>query len=191
MDNLLLVNSCHSLPADFSPRLKEVSLKTEFQCGKKLLEKNTARACEKMLESALNDGIEIKLLSGFRSREYQRRLWESCVNEYISGGLGESEAEYLTARYLARPGTSEHETGLACDFCSPDWDDTQDDFDKTEQGEWLMKSCFKFGFILRYPKGKEHITGCAYEPWHFRFVGDCAEYIMKNGLTLEEFLSLR
>lgn len=142
-----------------------------------------------MLEQAENEGVIIKILSAYRTHDYQGQLFSRSVAEYMSDGLDEEAAHRLTARYLAKPFHSEHETGLACDFCSPDWDDTQDDFSRTAEGKWLCKNAAEYGFILRYPRMKEHITGFAYEPWHYRFVGtEHAKIIRRQGLTLEEYL---
>lgn len=181
MDFLILIDSVHPLPEDYLPELRDI--------GTVQMEKTAARHCEEMLNEANNDGVIIKLLSAYRTPEYQRQLWNTEVAEYISEGLDLRDAEQLTGRYLAKPYHSEHHTGLACDFCSPDWDDTQDDFYRTEQGRWLCKNAARFGFVLRYPRMKEHITGIAYEPWHYRYVGsEHAEIMREQGLTLEEYL---
>lgn len=181
MDHLILVDSVCRLPEDFSPELAEVR-------GLKM-EKTAAEQCGKMLDAAESGGVTIKLLSAYRSPEYQQALWNRSVSEYMCEGLDTADAEKLTARTLARPYHSEHHTGLACDFCSPDWDDTQDDFYRTEQGRWLCANAARFGFVLRYPRMKEHITGISYEPWHYRYVGRRHSQIMREqGLTLEEYL---
>lgn len=181
MDYLIVVDSLNGLDEKFVPMLESV--------GKAKLEKRVAHHCRRMISKAAEDGVEIKLLSGYRSAEYQKSLWDRSVSEYMAAGADRSAAEEMTARYLARAGHSEHQTGLACDFCSPDWDDTQDDFFRTEQGRWLCANAAEYGFILRYPRMKEHITGIAYEPWHYRFVGNPhAKIIRAQGLTLEEYL---
>ena len=87
------------------------------------------------------------------------------------------------------PGSSEHQIGLALDILSNDYTSLNEGFEKTSAGKWLKEHCSEFGFILRYPKGKEHITSIGYEPWHFRYVGkDAASIIMENEITLEEFV---
>lgn len=181
MDHLMLIDSINAVPAGYSPKLREV--------GGALLEETAAECCEQMLCDASRQGIQIKLLSGYRDIGYQQRLWDKDIAEYLSEGIPLAEAQSLTARYLAKPGHSEHQTGLAADFCSPDWDDTQDDFYRTEQGKWLCGNAHRYGFILRYPRMKEHITGISYEPWHYRYVGlPHSEIIRSRGLTLEEYL---
>ncbi|SDA24019.1 D-alanyl-D-alanine carboxypeptidase [Ruminococcus sp. YE71] len=181
MDYLLLIDRTHAIPTDFTPELDNV--------GSIQLEKNAARACRSMLKAAENSGILIKLLSGYRSREYQRELFRRSVCENIALGMTAAEANAVTARYLAAPGHSEHESGLAADFCTPSADDTEDDFGSTHEGKWLAANSPRYGFILRYPRMKEHITGIAYEPWHFRYTGLPHSLIMaQNGITLEEYL---
>ena len=154
-----------------------------------MLERQAAAALRAMLETAKREGVIIKALSGYRSREYQQRLWQQETEKLHSGGLSLAEAERVTARTLARPGHSEHNCGLAVDLCTPKADDTEDGFFLTPQSRWLGKSAHKFGFILRYPRMKEHLTGISYEPWHYRYVGaEAAAIITENGLCLEEFL---
>ena len=181
MDVLMPVDSVTPVPRGFETQLA--------QAGGVLLEPAAAEACKRMLAAAGSDGVEIKALSGHRTRGYQRLLWNKSLHEYISQGLSPNEAERLTGRYLAKPGHSEHETGLACDFTTPDSDDTRDDFALTPAGRWLCAHAAEYGFILRYPRMKEHMTGIAYEPWHYRYVGlPHSMYIKENGLTLEEYL---
>ncbi len=181
MDYLIIVDSVHKVPCKLDLHL--------VSAANVMMEQRAAEALNSLLRAAMSDLVEIKALSGYRSEEYQQRLWQRSVAEYMCDGLSKDTAERLCARYLARPGHSEHETGLAVDFCSPDWDDTQDDFYSTEQGRWLCKNAARFGFILRYPRMKEHLTGIAYEPWHYRFVGEeHAKIIREQGLTLEEYV---
>lgn len=181
MDHLMLVDRAHAVKEGFVPRLKN--------SGGILLEEHTAAACEEMLSAAGKSGIALKLLSGYRTREYQKGLFDRSVAEYMSQGLDRDEAWRMTARYIAVPGYSEHETGLAADFCTADADDTQDNFGNLSEGRWLAMNAHRFGFVLRYPRMKEHITGIAYEPWHFRFTGlPHSERMFSSGITLEEYL---
>ena len=145
-----------------------------------------------MLSAAAADGLRIKPFSGYRSAEYQRELWNQSIAHRLADGFTAAEAEIITARYLARAGHSEHQTGLAGDLCTAGSDDTQEDFGSTPEGRWLRQNAARFGFILRYPRMKEHITGIAYEPHHYRYVGKPhAAAIMSRGLTLEEYLFYR
>ncbi len=181
MDTLILVDSIQAVPDDWSPKL--------VMCGKVLLEENTARSFEEMRKCAEKEGIGLRVFSGYRPAGYQKELFMQSVYGYMSEGLSESDARALTARYLAKPGHSEHQTGLACDICRQDADDADESFSKTKESVWLHDNAYRFGFILRYPRMKEHITGIAYEPWHYRYVGEKhAGNIMKRGITLEEYL---
>ena len=131
-----------------------------------------------MRKAALEDGIELKVVSGFRSYDIQNGLY----NRYVARD-GKAAAD----TYSARPGHSEHQTGLAADLNSVD-----NNFGDTKEGKWLNDNCYKYGFILRYPKGKEEYTGYMYESWHFRYVGDIAKELYNNGswLSLEEYLGI-
>ena len=181
MDTLILIDAVNAVPKDYLPEL--VPVEGIF------LERSAARECLRMLAAAETEGITIKPMSGYRSSDYQNSLWERDIAEHMSDGLGYDEAVRLTSRYLAKPFHSEHETGLAVDLCTPECDDAVLTFAGTEQGRWLSANAHRFGFILRYPRMKEHITGIAYEPWHYRYVGSPHSDIMKNsGLTLEEYL---
>ena len=120
-------------------------------------------------------GIDIPVISAYRSYETQRALFDSY---YAKDG---DKAD----TYSARPGHSEHQTGLAFDVGAID-----DNYGDTIGGKWLYNNCANYGFIIRYLKGKEDITGYKYEPWHIRYVGSVAEYIMNQGITLEEYLNI-
>ena len=122
-------------------------------------------------------GYDMKLLSGYRSYEKQREVFA-----YWCSVDGEEKAK----TYSALPGQSEHQTGLAIDISS-----LSQDYGKTAEGKWLAQNCWKYGFIIRYPKGKENITGYIYEPWHVRYLGiSTAKLVYDSKLTLEEFLGL-
>lgn len=162
VDGVLIANKTYPLPADYNP-------------GKILTEASIAFA--EMQNAAANDGIKLKIVSGFRSYERQETLY----NDYVAKD-GKAEAD----RYSARPGHSEHQTGLAMDLNSVD-----DSFAYTKEAKWIAENCARFGFIIRYPQGKEHITGYIYEPWHVRYLGvELAESITASGLTLEEYFGI-
>lgn len=136
----------------------------------------------KMQKDAAKDGIHIIVDSGYRSYDYQRVIWDKYVEEI---GLEE------TKRKVALPGSSEHQSGLAFDVAyirdGKYSDDVKEDQKETQ---WLFDNAYKYGFILRYPKGKEEITGYKFEPWHFRFVGlELASILQNEGITLEEYYS--
>ena len=136
----------------------------------------------KMVDSAKEEGYTLKMTTAYRSYGFQQILW----NNYVA-----REGEEEASRFSARPGQSEHQTGLAVDVTSPAVDGKlTNEFGETPEGLWLAGNAHRFGFILRYPKEKEHITGYLYEPWHFRYVGEkVATEIYEKGLTLEEYIS--
>lgn len=136
----------------------------------------TKSAFNDLVSAASDAGYTITNVSGFRSYATQQRVYSGWVNTY-----GQTQAD----RISARPGHSEHQTGMAIDVNSLD-----ESFGETSEGKWLAKNAHKYGFIIRYPQGKEGITGYAYEPWHIRYVGEIAEDIYNSGLTLEEYLGV-
>ena len=159
IDDLMIVNKTYSLPSTYNPG----GLTDEFN-----------NAFEEMREAAANDGIELFVASGFRDYEYQVDLYNKYVN--IDG-------PELADTYSARPGYSEHQTGLTADINSAD-----ESFEGTPEAIWLDKNCYKYGFIVRYPKGKDQYTGYEYEPWHLRYVGkEKAKKLYESGLSMEEY----
>ena len=131
------------------------------------------------------------MTSGWRSWAYQEQLFEDKVARVMSGtGLDRAAAEELAAEEVARPGTSEHQLGLAVDIISNAHPELNEAWAETEEAQWLKAHCAEYGFILRYPPEKSEITGITWEPWHFRYVGEeAAVYIMENDLCLEEYLA--
>lgn len=184
-DNILaLVNKEFALPGTYIPD-DLVRPDVPFSFGdqdieKSYLRRDAAKALEKMFSVAKQEDINLFAVSGYRS--YKRQ--ESLFNNEI-GKVGKDKA--LEA--VANPGNSEHQTGLAMDISS---ESVQylltEEYGETKEGKWLKENAHRFGFILRYPKEKEDITGYQYEPWHFRYVGEKnAQIIYKNNWTLEEF----
>lgn len=166
IDGILLVNKTYGLPPDYN--LGE--------------DPEALDQLNKMIQAAREEiGKKIFPVSGFRSYDYQKGLY----NTYV-----ERDGEEKASTYSAKPGHSEHQTGLAFDIGGEDqsfW--VNDSFTNTIEAKWLAENAHKYGFILRYPQGKSHITGYKYEPWHFRYVGEeHAAKIYKNDLTLEEYL---
>ena len=130
-----------------------------------------------MQAAAYEDGISLYIVSGYRSYDTQYYIYW----DYVSSD-GQAEAD----RYSARPGHSEHQTGYAFDLNSLD-----QSFGDTPEGIWLKENCYKYGFIIRYPKEKESVTGYMYEPWHVRYLGkDIATSVYNSGLCLEEYLGI-
>lgn len=140
-----------------------------------------AEYLEGMFEAAKNDGINLIVVSGYRSYGYQKLLFDESAR---INGLEHAK------KYVAVPGYSEHHTGLAVDVISETYTMLDEGFENTKEFTWLQNNMSEYGFILRYPKGKEDITGYNYEPWHLRYVGeDIAEDIEMTGVTLEEYIS--
>ena len=138
------------------------------------MRKEAANAFMKMVDAALLDNIILKNASAYRSYEYQDNLYDSYVERD-----GKKKADI----YSARPGFSEHQTGLCTDINTID-----SSFHDTDEAKWLLNNSYKYGFIIRFPKDKEKITGYKYEPWHYRYVGKkVAKIIFENDLTLEEY----
>ncbi|WHX25268.1 D-alanyl-D-alanine carboxypeptidase family protein [Virgibacillus halodenitrificans] len=183
-DQLALVNKQHALPADYIPK-DLVTPKVRFpfteDLPKKQMRQVAATALEKMFAAADKAGLDLFAQSGYRSYERQDAIFASNVNEH-----GEEAAN----KFSARPGESEHQTGLTMDVTSPDINyGLTIEFGKTDEGKWIKKHAAEYGFIIRYPKGKENITKYQYEPWHLRFVGkEAAKEIMTKGITLEEYV---
>lgn len=185
---LVLVNPTHFLPDDFSVEVVSIDGYPE-----RSFDARAAEYLERMLEAAKNDGFPLYLVSSYRSVSYQTGLYRRKVQYYLDNGYTEQQAKTEAAKWVAVPGTSEHSLGLAADIVSGDWyinnSDLTEEFENTPQFEWLVKNCAEYGFILRYPKNAEAVTGIHYEPWHYRYVGvKAAKEITEKGITLEEYL---
>lgn len=171
---LILVNKEYKLPKGYRPH-DLVPIDEAYNKGvMNLLRSEAAAAFARMCAKAAKDSIILWSRSAYRSDTVQRQLYENAVER-----RGEEGAE----KYTARPGYSEHQTGLTVDINS-----THLSFGNTPEGIWLKKHAHLFGYIERYPIGKESVTGYAYEPWHYRYVGkEAAAYIVENKLTFEEY----
>lgn len=129
------------------------------------------------------------IVSAYRSRELQEELLQEEIRKNLWQGMPRRTAEWDALRTVAPAGCSEHETGLAVDIVSENDPELKESQEETAENRWLQENCWKYGFILRYPRDKEEVTGFAYEPWHFRYVGTYdAKRIAHEGVTLEEYL---
>ena len=145
---------------------------------------------QKMMDDARAEGLSPLVCSGFRSTEDQQKIYTDRLERNIKSGMQWAEAEADALKWVAYPGTSEHHTGLAVDIVSVGNQRLDGTQENTAEQRWLMENSWKYGFILRYPKGKTHITGIYYEPWHYRYVGkEAAEEIFARNITLEEYIS--
>lgn len=168
-----LANADNSI-GEYTPELDTVE-------GQKL-DKRMTDAMKDFVAAARAQGLSVYLSSGYRSYDEQNYLYQRKVSQY-----GEEQAKKI----VAPPGTSEHQTGLACDITDKYYEFKNSSLENTALYQWMSQHCQEYGFIVRYPKDKEDVTGIIYEPWHFRYVGkDAAEYIMDKGLCLEEFVAL-
>lgn len=186
-NKMALVNKEFGLPETFLPNdLVRPNVSFSFgnqKIDKSLMRKEAAVALEKMFQEAKRNGIELFAVSGYRSYDYQESLFQAEVDR-----VGWDKA----VEAVAVPGQSEHQTGLAMDISSRGEKMLlTPEFGKSKEGNWLTNNAHRFGFILRYPKGKESITGYQYESWHFRYIGiNAATIIHKNKWTLEEFFQI-
>ena len=143
------------------------------------------------MDAAKEEGINLRIVSAYRSKEKQTRLFQNKIRKYRQKGMDAQEAYEEASRSVAIPGTSEHQLGLALDILGSGYGSLNEGFADTKAGEWLAENCAKYGFILRYPKDKEEITGIIFEPWHFRYVGNPHALKMTDQeLTLEEYTDL-
>jgi D-alanyl-D-alanine carboxypeptidase len=180
---LLLVNKKQPISPDYKPEdLQEIrDFVPDRSPETRYMRAEAADAFHNLVEQAAQDGIVIKMTTAYRSYGFQKLLFDSYV---------EKEGEEMANTFSAKPGQSEHQTGLAVDVSSPSVDyQLSDDYGKTAEGKWVAANAYRFGFILRFPEGKEDITGYQYEPWHLRYVGTfAAKEIHDQDLTLEEYL---
>lgn len=182
---LVLINKVHTVDSNYKP--DDLASIKYFASNRsesgRYMRQEAADHFHQLVEAAAEEGYTIVLTTAYRSYGFQKVLWDNYVAK---------DGEAAASRYSARPGTSEHQSGLAVDVSSPSvsYELTQKYAD-TAEGKWLAANAHKFGFIIRYPKGMENITGYMYEPWHLRYVGQSvAEEIFEEGITLEEYLIL-
>lgn len=185
LDSLtVLVNKETNLPEDHVPNdlvTIDVPVVNQESVEINQLRQEAADRLSDLFDAAAADGIELVARSGFRSYSTQDTLF----NNYVANH-GYEEA----SRFSAKPGTSEHQTGLAMDITSAEVGyDLVEEFINTESGSWLADHAHEYGFVMRYPQGKEDITGYQFEPWHYRYFGqELSRYLYEEDLTYEEFL---
>ena len=179
---LILVNKWHNLPEDYTA--DPVTLSNGQMIGSDCYE-----PLMQMLEDCAAAGGNPIVCSGYRPHDTQVYLFGEQINRWLYAGYGQEDAEDLAATAVAVPGTSEHELGLAADIYSSENMSLDESQVNTFTQQWLMENCWRYGFILRYPKNKSDITGIIFEPWHYRYVGDeHAKKIYDAGICLEEYL---
>ena len=169
-----LVNKYHKLPSNYEAKDLVTLSKTYSSRGHKI-KKAASEPLMKMIDAARADGLNLLVISGYRTERTQRGLFNNSVKRH---GMDHALI------YSAKPGYSEHQLGLAVDL-----NITEESFDQTKEYKWLKANSYKYGFIERYPKGKEFITGYGYEPWHYRYLGvDLATKVYTENVTYEEYL---
>lgn len=186
-DYTLLVNRKNPLGEDYDVQTRNIvnnGVKTDYMFDVRAVEH-----LEAMLQAAADAGHPVLIRSAHRTISYQKMLYTNKVNEYLNMGYAQQAAETEAAKWVAIPGTSEHNLGLVVDIVNVGYTGRLEQyFENDPLFDWLVENCADYGFILRYPKTKEAVTGIVYEPWHYRYVGEeVAHYIMDNGITLEEY----
>lgn len=180
--NLVLVNKTNPLQERTEPVL------TQLRNGQ-AVDSRIYPELQRMMDDAQQQGLSPLICSSYRTEEKQKQLFQDKVSRCRKEGYSADEAEREAARWVAPPGTSEHQTGLAVDIVSQNHQLLDSSQEETPEQKWLMENCTKYGFILRYPTEKSEITGIGYEPWHYRYVGKQAAAEMKEkGICLEEYL---
>ena len=173
---LILVNAEHPVPEDYSVTLKELR-------NDQWVDERIYPELQQMFDDARAEGIYPLINESYRSAERQQEILDNYIAAYEAEGLSTEEAQQRALEVVAKPGTSEHQLGLALDII------VEYEEDSTQTWQWLKENCWRYGFILRYPEDKTEITGISYEPWHFRYVGaEAAQQITERGITLEEYL---
>lgn len=183
---LMLVNQTHLLPEDYTFDKAIVE-------GSFTFDARAAEALIQMLSDGRAAGHSLRVVSTFRTVERSEYLYTNKIAEYQAIGYSAADAAVEAGRWIAPPRTSEHNAGLAIDVVSSDYDqvygDLMHEFENFPSFEWLSQNCAEYGFVLRYPKDKQEITGITYEPWHYRYVGvEHARKMQELGMCLEEYV---
>lgn len=183
---LMLVNQTHLLPDDYSFEHTTIE-------GYYTFDSRAAEALIQMLNDGRAAGHSLRIVSTYRTVERSEYLYTNKIAEYQSIGYSAADAAIEAARWIAPPRTSEHNAGLAIDVVSTDYDqvygDLMHEFENFPSFTWLSEHCAEYGFVLRYPKDKQKITGITYEPWHYRYVGvEHARKMQELNMCLEEYV---
>ena len=185
---MILVSRTHKMPEDYPIETKECGSATAIN---KTLQTEAAEAFLSMQAAAAKDGVDVRMQSGYRSVSYQKKLYDNKTQYYRNKGLSEAAAREKAAAIVNPPGCSEHNCGLAADLNSPEHTTLDTGFADTAAFRWLCENAEQYGFILRYPKEAESVTGITYEPWHWRYVGpENAALLNQSGLCLEDAIAV-
>ena len=183
---IVLINKQHAVPEEYQFTLGTIKTsKGSMKCDERIIPE-----LQQMMQAADDDGVKLVICSPYRDYERQIYLFQRKIKAYMKKKMSYLEAYRVTAQAVTVPGASEHQIGLALDIVTDSYQSLNEGFEDTKAGQWLAQHSYEYGFILRYPKGKEDITGISYEPWHFRYVGKAAaKYMYEHNLTLEEFVA--
>ena len=185
---MILVSRTHPITEDYPVETKECGSATAIN---KTLQTEAAEAFLSMQAAAAKDGVDVRMQSGYRSVSYQKKLYDNKTQYYRDKGLSEAAAREKAAAIVNPPGCSEHNCGLAADLNSPEHTTLDTGFADTAAFRWLCENAEQYGFILRYPKEAESVTGITYEPWHWRYVGpENAALIQQSGLCFEDAVAV-
>ena len=185
---MILVNHTHRITEDYPVETKECGSATAIN---KTLQTEAADAFLSMQAAAAKDGVDVRMQSGYRSVSYQKKLYDDKTQYYRNKGLSEAAAREKAAAIVNPPGCSEHNCGLAADLNNPEHTTLDTGFADTAAFRWLCENAEQYGFILRYPKEAESVTGITYEPWHWRYVGpENAALLNRSGLCLEDAVAV-
>ena len=183
-----LVNPWNPVPEGQEPDL--VSLSSDYGSEGCQVDRSCLNDLISMLEACNRSTSKAYVVSAYRSYDHQQRTYQRKVNEYLSKGYSQEDAEKEAATVVALPGTSEHQLGLAVDIIDTQLWDLVEEQENLPAQKWLMEHSWEYGFLFRYPKDKTDVTGIIYEPWHYRYVGrELAKEIHDAGLTLEEYMA--
>ena len=176
--NLILVNAKNPIPKNYEVTLTKLS-------NGNMVDERIYPELQQMFDAARSAGIYPTVSEAYRTSEEQESMMNEKIQEFIEEGYSKHKAKKLAKNWVAKPGTSEHELGLALNI------NADESFSSDEDVySWLAENSYKYGFILRYPPDKENITGIDYEPWHYRYVGqEAANEIFERRICLEEYLS--
>ncbi|MCC8042403.1 MAG: M15 family metallopeptidase [Oscillospiraceae bacterium] len=185
---MFLVNSMNPISEEYCDSIETAFVYSSWRDY--YMDSRVSEYLKQMISDASNDGINLIIVSAYRTIDYQQRNFDNSVEDRMTNqGMTYEEAYADTLKEVQLPGYSEHNAGLAADIMSDECVDMDDDsFKNTEAYAWLQEHAADYGFILRYPEGKEDVTGIIYEPWHYRFVGVYyAKLLTDRGITMEEY----
>lgn len=182
---LVFVGNGYPLDEKYKPKLTEIA-KDRF------VDSRIAEDTKRMLKDGEAAGLKFYVVSAYRSMEDQKKVFNENMQIRVNEGDTYIDAYYNTAKAISAPNCSEHSLGLSLDIVSSEYEELDSAQADTKEAKWLADNAYKYGFILRYPKGKEEVTNITFEPWHYRYVGkEVAEKITKKNITLEEYLGIQ